>query len=295
MGKLVKGKARAPGTCGELVEGTINGRDFLISCPIDLWTEITFESSSKELENNDSKADMFLPKTRQAVSSALSTFSVGNTNFNIMRESTIPEGKGMGSSTADISAGVTAAARALSRNISSCFVADIALGVEPSDATMYPGIYLFDHKKGLLRHYLGDPLPADIVILDPGGGIDTIKFNSSKNLAELNAKKEPMVKKAYKLVVKGLREKDIEKVGRGTTISAEANQELLYKPELKNVITWAQEVKSPGLIAAHSGTVIGVLLSPGISKDKDEVVDYFKNRLKNFNILATKMVGGGVV
>lgn len=296
MDKLAKGKARAPGTCGELVEGTIDGKNFLISCPIDLWSEITFKNSSEESEeDNCFKADMFLSKTRQAISTALPLLSIENTKFSISRESTIPEGKGMGSSTADISAGLAAAARAYNKDISSCFIADIALGVEPSDATMYPGIYLFDHKNGLLRHYLNAPLPADIVVLDPGGQIDTMKFNSSKSLAELNAKKEPLVRKAYKLVVEGLHEKDLEKVGRGATISAEANQELLLKPELENIIIWAQEIKSFGVIAAHSGTVIGVLLSPGISRDKDEVVEFFKKKLKNFNVLSTKMIGGGVV
>ena len=289
MDRVIESTARCPGTCGELVEGVFEGSDFLITCPVDMWSEVTV----KEGFNGDSKARELFPKTWRAADLAFAKLGAEKEKFKICRKSDIPVGKGMGSSTADISAVVKAVARSLGKEISEDFIANIALDIEPSDATMYPGIYMFDHKEGTLKEYLGEPLPIDIVVLDPGGEVDTMKFNSQKNLGELNAKKEPLIKQARELVVRGFKEGDPEKVGRGATISSKANQEILPKPQLDNVIILAEKVKSLGVNVAHSGTVLGVLLSPYIS-DKEEVAEFFKYKFKDYHISTTKLVGGGV-
>ena len=284
----LRGAAQAPGTCGELVEGTIDGRDFLISCPVDIWSEVTVETS----EASSPQKSIFL-KTERAIEQAVSKWLPEPVSFRFSRSSSIPVGKGMGSSTADIAAAVQAVARALGKEATSEEIADIALQIEPSDALMYPGIYLFDHKKGHWRQPLGAPLEIDIVVLDPGGEVDTVQFNSNNNLARLNAKKEPLVQEAAELVKDGLAGRDLEKIGRGATMSALANQEILPKPDLSTVLKWAREVKSFGVNVAHSGTVIGILLDPEKSQ-KDEVADYIKKKVSHWDIFTTRLIGGGV-
>ncbi len=37
----MKAVVRAPGSCGELVQGTLNGVNFHITCPVDRFTETT--------------------------------------------------------------------------------------------------------------------------------------------------------------------------------------------------------------------------------------------------------------
>ena len=32
-------RVKAPATCGELIQGAIDGQDFLVNCPIDLFSE----------------------------------------------------------------------------------------------------------------------------------------------------------------------------------------------------------------------------------------------------------------
>jgi len=283
----LKGTAKAPGTCGELVEGTIDGRDFLITCPVDIWSEITVETTGEPLQKS------IFSKTQQAISLAVSKWNTQPVTFSFSRKSDIPLGKGMGSSTADIAAAVQAVARALGQEATSEEIADLALEIEPSDALMYPGIYLFDHKKGRWREPLGDPLEIDIVVLDPGGEVDTVQFNSNKNLVQLNAKKEPLVQEAANLVKDGLAERDPEKLGRGATISAFANQEILPKPDLNTVLKWAKEVKSLGVNVAHSGTVMGILLHPQAA-DKDEVAEYIKKKRPDWDIFTTRLIGGGI-
>ena len=38
-------RMKAPGTCGQLVQGEIDGRDFLVKCPIDLFSRATIEAA----------------------------------------------------------------------------------------------------------------------------------------------------------------------------------------------------------------------------------------------------------
>jgi L-threonine kinase len=281
------GSAKAPGTCGELVEGTLDGKDFLITCPVDIWSEIKVEETEEDYQEKK------FSKTVSAVELAVLKFGNNKKYFKFERNSSLPLGKGMGSSTADISAAVQAVARALGKEATSDEIVEIALSIEPSDALMYPGIYLFDHKKGSLKKSLGEPLPIDIVVIDPGGEIDTLSFNNKEMLKELNLKKEPRIKKAACYVMEGHKEKDPEKIGRGATISSFANQEILYKPQLEKINKLAEDVNALGVNIAHSGTVMGILLSPEIS-DKNEVAEYISKKIGEGNVFATTMIGGGV-
>lgn len=56
----------------------------------------------------------------------------------------------MASSTADISAVSQAVALSLGRKLSEREIADIALSIEPSDATFFKGIVQFDYREGRL-------------------------------------------------------------------------------------------------------------------------------------------------
>ncbi len=284
---ILKGTAKAPGTCGELVEGTLDGKDFLITCPIDIWSEITVEEIEKDYYEKE------YSKTLSAIKHAVSRFSSSENYFKFSRNSSLPIGKGMGSSTADISAAVQAVARAFDKEATDEEIVEIALGIEPSDALMFPGIYLFDHKNGSLRKFLGEPLPIDIVVIDPGGEIDTVAFNNKELLKEMNLKKEKQIKEAADYVIEGHKEKDPEKIGRGATISSFANQEILYKPDLEKIYKLSKDINALGVNIAHSGTVMGILLSPGIN-DRDEVAEYISKTEKRWNIFSTSMIGGGV-
>ncbi|MCE5328789.1 hypothetical protein LLG07_00385 [bacterium] len=71
-------------------------------------------------------------------------------------KSEIPAGKGMASSTADISGVIFTTALALNETINEALVAEIALSIEPTDGIMFKDICLFDHKKGLLFERIGN-------------------------------------------------------------------------------------------------------------------------------------------
>ncbi|GMA99411.1 GHMP kinase [Pelosinus sp. IPA-1] len=244
---------KAPGSCGELAQGTINGNSFLITCPIDLYSKVTV------MPNKDIGIVTIGHKVATAITKTLQFLKTTNDGFHVSVNSELPLGKGMASSSADISAACQCIALSRGTLLSPDEIADIALSIEPTDGIFYPGIILFDHVKGHLRRYLGHAIPMHILIFDVGGEIDTLHFNQRSDLEKLNHSKELQVKQAMNLIINGLTKNDVSLLGKGATISALANQKILYKPHLEEIIDIGLSWGAVGVNVAHSGTVVGVL------------------------------------
>ena len=105
-----------------------------------------------------------------------------------------------------------------------------------------------------------------LAIFDAGGEVDTIDFNQRSDLALLNLAKEPQVLDALQMVEEGLRTGDCALIGEGATLSALANQTILFKPALEGIIELSRSFGAIGVNAAHSGTVIGVMFADAAAK-----------------------------
>ena len=124
-------RAICPGSMGELVQGFREGKEVLISLPIDRYSEMEViwqeEKRGKEKRN-------ILWKSEKALEIALREWGmehlVGQVAFRRLRE--IPEGKGLASSTADLLP-FRSLARLLGRPLREEEIAEIALQVEPTD------------------------------------------------------------------------------------------------------------------------------------------------------------------
>ena len=248
----MKVTVKAPGSCGDLAQGTINGKNFLITCPIDVYSEVTVTNDGYTPPNIGSKVLTAIDKTMHYL-------HIKGSPFHVSVRSDLPLGKGMASSSADISATCQGIALSVGKELSPDEIADIALSIEPTDGIFYPGIVLFDHVHGTLRHYLGLAIPMYIAIFDVGGEIDTLNFNKRHDLKKLNEANECQVHQAVNLINKGLVTNNIALIGKGATISALANQTILFKPHLKDMIAIGLSWGAVGVNIAHSGTVVGVL------------------------------------
>lgn len=244
---------KAPGSCGELVQGTIDGRNFLITCPIDMLSEVTVDPAGTKINAG--------VKTVEAVRRTWARLGIQAAGFGVEVRSALPQGKGMASSTADISAACLAAALAAGRTLDERDIAEIALSIEPTDGIFLPGIVMFDHLRGLTRRPLGAPPPMTLVVFDAGGEIDTLRFNSRADLAGLNRAKEAQVREAADLVSRGIAAGDCDLIGQGATLSAVANQRILFKAALPQVLDVALDFGAVGVNAAHSGTVMGLMFA----------------------------------
>ncbi|VBB06828.1 Hypothetical protein LUCI_2065 [Lucifera butyrica] len=251
----MKAKVQAPGSCGELVQGTIKEQNFLITCPIDLYSTVEVGPAPKHPRMAAGV------KTLAAVAKTAEYLAVAGKSFEVVVRSELPMGKGMASSSADISAACQATAATLGKLLTVDEIADIALSIEPTDGIFYTGVVMFDHVKGELRRQLGAPPPMRIAVFDAGGEVDTLGFNQRTDLAGLNRKKEEAVAAAAELVIRGLAANDCSLIGRGATLSALANQAILYKPCLQTLAELVPALGAVGLNVAHSGTVLGILFA----------------------------------
>lgn len=286
MGDLLTATVWAPGTCGELVEGTIDGKPFLVTCPIDLGAAVQVNREGTGFPED-------FPKTAQGIRLAAEKVGLSITELGFERESVLPPGKGMGSSTADIAAAILATGLLGGYTLSPEEVAQLALQVEPSDGIMFPGLVLFDHREGKWLEELGEAPEINILVADPGGVVDTIAFNQYQDLDKINRKKEPQVKRALEYIREGLLKGDLAQIGRGATESALANQELLPKPDLSQMISWAKEVKALGVNVAHSGTVMGLLM-PSDGYHPEEVKSFIQKRRPDWKFYCTRLINGGL-
>ncbi|MBU7005230.1 GHMP family kinase ATP-binding protein [Phosphitispora fastidiosa] len=253
------GIARAPGTCGELVQGKLDGTNLLVTCPVDLYSVVTVQlNKTGNIVVTDN-----LPKVKLAVERTLQFFGKTGYGAEITVFSQIPCGKGMASSTADIAAACAAAAKGLDTEISDWDIAGIALSIEPTDGLMFPGITVFDHIGGRAARILGPAPEMEILIIDLGGTVDTVGFNAKMDLDVLNIAKENKIALAMAKIEKGLAVGNCQLIGQAATESAYANQHMLPKPDLDRICDICRMTGGLGVNVAHSGTVIGVLFEAG--------------------------------
>jgi len=174
----------------------------------------------------------------------------------------------MGSSSADIVGIILGVGFLLDKKISAGEVAKLALSIEPTDGIIYEGIVSFDYlKKGILEQ-IGQPPLLDILVIDPGGCVDTLEFNQRKDLVKLRLENQKDIARALKLVKRGIRENNISFIGKGATLSALCNQNIVFKKEFEKIISISQKMGAVGVNIAHSGVVLGVLLLQIILKLK---------------------------
>lgn len=285
---------KSPGSCGELVQGTLEGQPFLITCPIDLYSEFRYKSIGFRTNLRGDKSREMLTRTLDYVQSQY-TLEEYLVRFPFQQHSALPIGKGMASSSADLSCLCQAVALSLGTQLSADEMADLCLAIEPTDGIFYPGIMLFDHVGGKIRENLGHPPKMLIAVFDAGGEVDTLSFNKRSDLTALNKAKEKQVREAMDLVMAGIAKQDVSLIGQGATVSALANQAILANSCLEPIIQLSIRYGSCGVNAAHSGTVIGVLFAPQQANKIVDCVAAVTEKCPKVKYLQTvHLISGGV-
>lgn len=244
---------RVPGSCGELLQGCLEGQPFLVTCPVDLYAEAVVLSGHPGLRRG------LGPKALMALEKTLAHFGVPSFPHGITLRSDLPQGKGMASSSADIAAVACAAAAALGKALAPDELARIAAQIEPTDGIFYEGVVAFRHRDGICREALGVAPSMRIAVFDCGGEVDTLCFNRRDDLAALQQEIAPEIASALALLRRGVAEKSPALIGEAATASARLNQRILYKPALEQLVAVGERHGAVGVNAAHSGTVLGLL------------------------------------
>jgi L-threonine kinase len=265
--KRLTGWARCPGTCGEWVQGAKNGVPFLIGCPVNRSVEVTVELHIPDLNfREDTKSSVLgglrwaLPegkeKTRKALEKLEQKYSLPSLKGSVHFTTELPTGKGMASSTADMIASMVAVLNSFQIPWEAEELARLALQVEPTDPVMFEGITEFAHRDGSYIKSLGPIIPANLLMMDWGGILDTQVFNARNELEVHYRRNEQKIQEALSIYYEGMGKGDLEKIAYASTMSARCNQEINPKPQFESFLSWVLQNGGLGVVAAHSGTLL---------------------------------------
>ena len=252
---MLKVRVKCPASCGELMQGWIEGSEKLISYPIDWYSEVVVEEQP-QMQQTSNQSKVWAAYYRTC---AYFGFEEKQTpNVSITVSSSIPVAKGMASSTADIAATVLATATLLNRRLTSKQLAEICLSMEATDSTIFPSLTLFDHLLGKTIVESEWSPSFQVLVLEPENILVTELFRKD-NYQHLLIANEERLKIAYQLYQQAVSEKSITKLGEAATISAVANQSILPKKRFQDIYTLVYQSGILGMNVAHSGTVIGLM------------------------------------
>ncbi|SDD36448.1 GHMP family kinase ATP-binding protein [Actinokineospora iranica] len=270
------GVSTAFGTFGELLQGALPEADgdFLVTLPIARWSIATFrtdpESPTVRVRPEGKRKALRL--ARMILDEA------GETCGGLLTiDSGIPEGKGLASSSADLVATARAVGNALGLAMPARRVEDLLGRIEPTDGVLYQSIVAFYHRRVRLRSVLGSLPPMAVVGIDEGGMVDTVAFNRIPKPFTAADRREyaGMLDRMTAAVRAG----DLRAVGEVATRSAEMNQVLRPKRTLAALRRICAEVGGLGVVNAHSGTTLGVLIDTREPDSRERVAEAAKRCL----------------
>jgi L-threonine kinase len=258
------GVGTANGTFGELLQGALPGPGevdgegrFLVTLPVARWATARFEPGPPGAGLVVTPAG----KTKSAaLATALLTELGSPPDGSLVLHSSIPEGKGLASSSADLVATARAVTAALKRSVPARRLGAMLAAIEPTDGVLHPGIVAFDHRRGVHLRTLGRLPALEVVAVDQGGSVDTVAYNRcAAGFDRLERQRYAgLLARLAAAVAAG----DLAAVGTVSTRSAELNQARMPNRNFAALRTICRGVGGLGLVACHSGTMVGVLLDP---------------------------------
>lgn len=281
-------RVAVPGTCGELVQGSLDGTPCLVSCPIASYSVVEVHygvGSGWSLKPG-------LAKTTAALRYGLQYLDLADSSGCVRLSSALPHGRGYGSSTADIGATLFALGHATGRALLPAEVARLALRVEPTDGSLFPGWVLWDHRGGQICEELGAPPLLSVIVLDPGGEVDTVAYNRRAH-APILRMLAAQHREAFALLREGIKHGDAAAIGAAATLSAVAHQDLLPNPLLDLALRLAQDIGAVGVCRAHSGTIIGLLIDPHETEMSNACRLARQRCPETVDIYGLSVIGGG--
>ncbi|MDX8522731.1 GHMP family kinase ATP-binding protein [Mesorhizobium dulcispinae] len=254
------GDGRCCGTFGELLQGQLPDGSascdshFLVTMPIALFARAHFTPIA------GTSCVTVYPAYKVKAQRLAESFvlALGVSGGNLLLESELPEGKGLASSSADLVATARSIASSFKRRVRTSLIEKLMAEIEPSDGVMYPGVVAYQQRACSLLSFLGQMPPLAIVGIDEGGTIETVDYDQRRG--EVSNRQRAQYQELLEQARIAIPQGDTASIGRIATASALLHQERVPKEHLNSMRKVSEEVGALGVIVAHSGTVIGILL-----------------------------------
>jgi len=278
------GVGSATGKFGELLQGKLPGENthFLITLPI---TNISIAKFQYGDINTGSKITPHDKVKSALLAQKIMSYFKLSSDWNLSIYSQIPVGKGLGSSTADLVACSRAITHATRKHLPTQILLNLLKEIEPSDGIMYDGIVCFYHRLVALHSKLGYLPNIMIVGVDEGGILDTVKFNQELNA--YTSKEQSAYAILLNEMVNGINSRNLKKVGDVSTKSAILHQQRNPKKNLESFIQICEAVGALGIIVAHSGSYIGIMMDQTHPEYIDQLASAEK-KLKEKSLFAER-------
>lgn len=261
-----------PASCGELIQGKDEQREFLTSYCIPLYSKAMIR------QGNGVRTSVFYKKAYEALKKLFQYYGEEKQldRIQINLSGNIPRGKGMSSSTADIGAVIGAGLSYLNLPVDEQWVSKLAASIEATDSIFYHDITLIDPLSGFSIHPLGRIERMKVIILEASFQIDTESMRQRLDYNQYKNSKIFFYKKILEELEAGIRDKDPKKIGKAAIQSAHLNQTLLVKPKMEDILKVADQLGAYGVNIAHSGSAVAVMID-----EEDHPQRYYEQLIRN--------------
>ncbi|MES0114308.1 hypothetical protein [Mesorhizobium sp. M0013] len=248
------------GTFGELLQGQLpigslpRDSHFLVTMPIALFARAHFMPVAGT--QSVTVCPSHKVKAKQLAENLV--IALGASGGILLLQSELPEGKGLASSSADLVATARSIACCFKRRVRTSLIEKLMAEIEPSDGVMYPGVVAYQQRACNLLSFIGQMPPLAIVGIDEGGTVDTVDYDQRRGetSATHRAEYHELLHRARIAIPRG----DTATIGKIATASARLHQERAPKKHLNSMLKASEATDALGVIVAHSGTMIGILL-----------------------------------
>ncbi|AUX79011.1 hypothetical protein [Sinorhizobium fredii] len=274
-----EGEALCCGTFGELLQGQLpigylsRESHFLITMPIAVFARAHFMPIAGTRSVTVYPQHKF--KAKRLAENLVTALSVpGGT---LLLQSELPEGKGLASSSADLVATARSIASCFKRRVRTSLIEKLMAEIEPSDGVMYPGTVAYQQRSCSLLSFLGQMPPLAIVGIDEGGTVETVDYDQRRG--EVSAYQRTQYHELLERARVAIPQGDVAAVGEIATASALLHQKRVPKKHLVSTLKASEETGALGVIVAHSGTMIGIMLdrmAPDFPRKLRSVVDHVR-------------------
>lgn len=256
--RLQSAAASCPATCGELLQGWLAGSEKLVAYGIDLSSHVT-----AVLVPNWPVIPATQVKMYQLCRLLLAYFGQPQAKVELRRQSEIPLGKGMASSTADLVATCRAVAHLFGHSLSAAAITQFCVQVEASDASAYlaQGLTVIDARSGQVYWQTNWRPQFASLILEPHTQLPTALVHRQLTVLQLKQQATEFAR-TYQTFTTAVQMHSLELLGTAAIQSACLRQRLLPKPYFTVIQRFVQTHALLGLNVAHSGTVLGLMFDP---------------------------------